>query len=432
MKLFGERFWVELSRILVGATFLFSGFVKAVDPFGFAYKIEDYLIALGLESFFPLALPAAVAIVTAEFSLGAFLLAGILRRPSVRLIGLFMLFFTPFTLWIAISNPVADCGCFGDAFVISNWQTFYKNVVLLGATVLLNLKWRVIKPIFSGKYVVLGMVFILLFALTFSLRNVYRLPLLDFRPFKVGANIPGQMHVDQEKADVWETVFVYRRDGMEKEFSEDNYPWDDSTWTFVEMKSKLVKEGQKPAIEDFDLVSIVYNDTTDSWMVGENVTNRILERSSYTFLMIASSLEEMNLRQLKRFEEVHRFAAEKGYWFFLLTSSSAESIGTWEGVHHSGFSFCHADERVLKTMIRSNPGLILIKEGTVMGKWDDCTVPTTQKLQSALSSDDDDRSSSGGAIPLILTVAVFFVPLMILRWLEVHNHGQRRPGVREI
>lgn len=364
------KFWVELFRLIVGVTFLFSGFVKAVDPLGFTYKIEDYLIELGLTGFFPLALPVAIFMVTAEFALGVFLLLGVYRKWTVRLIMLFMLFFTPLTLWIAIANPVEDCGCFGDAFVISNWQTFYKNIILLAGAILLLLKWEQISPLFSRKMAPVAGLLTLLFGVLFSLHNVYRLPVFDFRPYKVGANIPQQMFVDPEKADVLETVFIYSKDGIEQEFTEENYPWNDSTWTFVDMKTKLVKEGEKPAIEDFALEALYYDEATDSWDIGGDITDIILSEPSYTFLMVSYSLEKMGLKHLERFREVHRYAGENGYSFYLLTSSSADVVGEWEQHHRTAFQFCHADERVLKTMIRANPGLMLLKEGTVAGKWD--------------------------------------------------------------
>lgn len=220
-----------LSRIIVGATFLFSGFVKAVDPLGFTYKIQDYLIETGLTQLFPLALPAALLMVVAEFSLGAFLLLGIYRRWTTRMTALFMLFFTPLTLWIALANPVEDCGCFGDAFIISNWQTFFKNIILLAGAMLLLVRRERITPLFSSKMASAAALFTLLFALLFALHNLYRLPLFDFRPYRIGANIPRQMFVDPEKADVLETIFIYAKDGEEKEFTEENYPWNDSTWT---------------------------------------------------------------------------------------------------------------------------------------------------------------------------------------------------------
>ncbi len=375
-------FWVELSRILVGATFAFSGFVKAVDPLGFSYKIEDYLIEMGLTALFPLALPAAIVLVVAELSLGVFLLLGIYRKWTVRMIGLFMLFFTPLTLWIAIADPVEDCGCFGDAFVISNWQTFYKNVVLLAGAILLIVKWRLVTPLFAKKLSPVAGLLVVCLGVLFALHNVYRLPVLDFRPYRVGANIPRQMVVDPEKAEVVENILVYDKEGMRKEFTEENYPWSDSTWTFVEMKTKVVKEGEKPAIEDFAVQELVYDGETGTWNIGDDITEGLLAEPSYSFLMIAYSLEKINPKHLDRFRVVSAYAAEKGFPFYLLTASSTETVGDWEKQYHTGFQFCHADERVLKTIIRSNPGLLLLKEGTVMDKWDYSGVPDRKRMDA--------------------------------------------------
>jgi uncharacterized membrane protein YphA (DoxX/SURF4 family) len=378
------KFLGGLSHIVVGATFLFSGFVKAVDPLGFSYKIEDYLIELGLTGLFPLALPVAVIMVTAELCLGLFMLFGIYRKWTARLILLFMAFFTPLTLWIAVTNPVEDCGCFGDAFIISNWQTFYKNLALLAGTILLVVKWRQITPLFSRKAKPCAAVSIVLLGALFSLYNVYWLPVLDFRPYKIGANIPRQMLVDPAKADVLETVFIYSKEGVEKEFTEEDYPWNDSTWTFVKMKTKLLKKGVKPAIEDFAVEALYYDVPAGRWDIGVDITDSLLSDSSYTFLMVAYSLEKTTLRHLERFREVHRYAGEKGYSFYLLTASAADTVGEWEQNHRTGFRFCHADERVLKTMIRANPGLILLKKGTVINKWDDSKVPGKARLEKIL------------------------------------------------
>ncbi len=370
-----------LSRIIVGATFVFSGFVKAVDPLGFSYKIQDYLIRLNLTELFPLALPAAVLMVVAEFALGVFLLLGIYRKWTTRLIVLCMLFFTPLTLWIAIANPVEDCGCFGDAFIISNWQTFFKNIVLLAGALWLMVRWKHIRPLFSPKAAPWVTTFTLLFGVLFALYNVYRLPVIDFRPYKVGANIPQQMFVDPEKADVYETLFIYSKDGVTKEFTEENYPWNDSTWTFVDMKTHLVKAGEKPKITDFAVEALYYDESSDTWQTGGDITDILLSDPSYLFLMVAYSLEDMNLRYLDRFREVSRYAEENGLSFYLLTATAADAVGAWEKQHRTGFQFAHADERTLKTMIRSNPGLMLLKEGTVIGKWDDSRVPSSDKIQ---------------------------------------------------
>lgn len=422
---------IELSRIIVGTTFLFSGFVKAVDPLGFTYKLQDYLIEMSLTELFPLALPVAVIMVLAEFSLGVLLLLGIYRKWTIRMILLFMIFFTPLTLWIAITNPVEDCGCFGDAFIISNWHTFFKNILLLAGSILLLFRWNRITPLLSSKMAALAALFTLLFGLLFALHNLYRLPLFDFRPYKIGLNLPRQMFVDPERADVLETIFIYSKDGEEKEFTEENYPWNDSTWTFVDMKTHLVKEGEKPAIEDLSVESLYFDESTGSWQTGGEITEILLSDPSYTFLMIAYSLDEMSERHLDRFKEVSSYAGQRGYPFFLVTSSAANVVGLWEEKHQTGFRFSHADERELKTMIRSNPGLILLKEGDVINKWDDSRVPHLSRLNVPLEESDlvkiNDPKTTG-AFHLLIILLLFIVPLLLLKWRD----SKSITGVKDI
>lgn len=405
---------VEVSRLIVGATFAFSGFVKAVDPLGFTYKIQDYLIKLNLTELFSLALPVAIIMAVAEFMLGVLLLLGIYRKWTTIFIGVFMAFFTPLTLWIAIANPVADCGCFGDALIISNWQTFYKNIFLSVFTIILIIYWRKITSLFSSQKAMWTAGYVAVFGLLFALHNVYKLPVLDFRPYKIGNNIPEQMYVDPAKADVFENVFVYSKNGEEKEFTEENYPWDDSTWVFVDMKTKLVKEGEKPKIEDFALESLFEEDSLDVLVSGEDITESLLSNPEYSFLMISYSLQEMNKKHLNRFEKVSDFASQKNIPFYCVTSSSPEVVSDFKKEHLSNANYAHADERVLKTMIRANPGLILLKNGTVINKWDDSQVPDfASKSVQDLSKAEGLKTNFYGKLSVIFLILI--VPLTIIK-----------------
>ncbi|MGI6074471.1 MAG: BT_3928 family protein [Fermentimonas sp.] len=420
-----ERFFVELSRIVVGATFLFSGFVKSVDPYGFAYKIEDYLIKMNLTELFPLALFGAVCLVVVEFALGAMLLLGVYRKWTTRLIGLIMVVFTPFTLWVAIANPVPDCGCFGDALIITNWQTFYKNVVLLVAIIYLVVKWQKITPLFSQQKKQLAVtVFIVVFGLSFALYNINFLPIIDFRPYKVGNNIPEQMYVDPEKADVYESVFIYSKDGIKKEFTEDNYPWDDSTWVFEDMSTRLVKEGVKPAIEDFRIDAVYYDEDLSEWKIGGDITDLVLSEPSYSFLAIAYSLENMSDKHIDKFVRIRDYADSNDMPFYFVTASSQDVIGKWERENNTAFQLAHADERVLKTMIRSNPGLMLLKEGTVVGKWDDSRIVLPDNNNVPIEETGMLLSDSGVnylLIRMIILSIIFFVPLLIIYFIKCND-----------
>ena len=221
---------VNICRAILAVVFLFSGFVKAVDPMGTQYKIEDYLQAFGMlsiqHSIIPLLLSIGIAML--EFIIGAFFLLGI-RRVTASLLSLvLMIFYTPLTLYIAIKNPVSDCGCFGDALILTNWETFFKNVILLICAVLV---WRykgLIYRFVGEKFDWLVSLYSCLFALAFCSYCLYYLPVLDFRPYKIGTNIPEAMSVPPGKhLSELQTVFLMKKGNIEKEFTVDNYP--DST-----------------------------------------------------------------------------------------------------------------------------------------------------------------------------------------------------------
>ena len=407
---------VETARIVVGAVFVFSGFVKAVDPLGTAYRIQDYLTAFGLTELFPLALPGAVGLVAAELILGILLLLGIYRVWTIVLIAAFMIFFTPLTLWVALNDPVSDCGCFGDAFTITNWQSFSKNVVLLLSSVFLIFKFEHITPLFSKKIAKFVAIFVILFSTLFTFYNLHRLPVFDFRPYRIGTNIPESMRV------VFETVFIYSKDGVEHEFSEEEFMesdflWNDPAWTFVDRQTRF----ETPAIEGFILESLVFDEATQRWLFDEPVTYDILSRPNYLFLMVSYSLDRMRTRQLRHFEAINRYAQERGYSFYLLTSSPLDVIGEWENRHQTGFQFIHVEERVLQTVIRANPGLMLLKEGTVINKWAASEVAAVSRLSVPLNETNlvvVKEQGRQNAIKLLVILLLFFVPLGIFRWID--------------
>lgn len=432
-----SAFFVELSRLIVGGTFLFSGFVKAVDPLGFAYKIQDYLISLSLTDLFSMALPMAVIMIVAEFSIGVFVLAGIYRKVSSIGATLFMAFFLPLTLWIAIKNPVEDCGCFGDAWVIDNWTTFYKNIVLSICTVIMLFNWRKITPLFSVRTAWAVAIFGVIFGAIFSIYNIVNLPVLDFRPYKIGENIASNMYVDPAKADIFENIFIYSKNGEEKEFSGENYPWNDSTWTFVEIQTRLVKEGEKPKIEDFSIHSLSVEDSSDDDFAADplDITEQILSDSSYSFLMISYHLQTMHKKHIDSFKEINRLSSEYGYSFYLVTSSSTKQIDDWSAEQLANdtepdskhFHFCHADERVLKTMIRSNPGLMLLKDGNVINKWADNEVKYVAEKIKHNNFSEIVMPRRNKSIKMMVIIMLFVAPLLVIKILDI-----KLPKIKQI
>lgn len=419
------KYITELFRLIVGATFVFSGFVKSVDPLGFTYKIQDYLISFDLVSLFPLALPAAIIMVVAELVVGVLLLLGVYRKFSTIAVTIFMGIFLPLTLWIAIYNPVEDCGCFGDAWVISNWDTFYKNIVLSIGAVMLLINNKMITPLFSSSTSLVATIFSIIFGLSFAIYNTVKLPVIDFRPYHIGANIHEQMQVDPEKGDITQTVFIYSKDGNEKEFTEDNYPWDDSTWVYVDMQTKLIREGEKPKIEDFHINLYGYDEELDELYIEDDITEDVLNNSGYTFLMTSYFLDGMNERHLNRFIDAAKYAEESGVKFYLLTSSLVEDIMSWRSEHiNTNFVFAEADERVLKTMNRSNPGLILLKNGEVVNKWDDGDVPDFS-IHSIDRWDERSNVQRNFWIKLMVILSLFIIPLAIVKVYDVKQNREK-------
>ncbi|GHV47745.1 hypothetical protein FACS1894181_01830 [Bacteroidia bacterium] len=349
----------ESCRALLGAVFVFSGFVKAIDPMGFGIKIGEYLSAFGLHSFQLLAIAGAFVLIAFEFSLGVCLLLGAYRRLVSILILVFMGVMTPLTLYLAVFNPVSDCGCFGDALVITNWETFLKNIVLLAAAVFLFLHHRKLFRLYPGETRWFIPVFSYLYCLAFLYWNYNHLPVIDFRPYKTGVHIPSQMIIPEgAPEDEYNYSVIYEKDGVKKTFTLDNYPANDTAWTFVETKAKLVKKGYVPPVSSFNI-----------WdLEGEDVTGSLLENPNDLFLLISPKLEEAGDERIDEITNLYEYAQAHGTSFYCVTGSSKQGIDAWIELTGAEYPFLTADEVLLKTMIRSNPGLIWLRKGQIMMK----------------------------------------------------------------
>ncbi len=370
----------QIARILLGATFVFSGFVKGVDPWGSAYKFTDYFASFGWEPLIKLAFPLGVLLAAAEFAIGIALIFKLWMRLTSWLAMLFMAFFTVLTLYIAITNPVTDCGCFGDALVLTNWQTFYKNIVFVGCAIIIfrnrkkfeNKKEAILPVAFSG------MTMAVYFSLVFYSYN--HLPLIDFLPYKVGTNIPEAMQIPEgAPKDVFKTIFKYKNKetGKIKTFTEDNYPWQDTlNWEYVSMESNLLKAGYKAPIHDF----IMENEN------GEDVKDFFLYDNGYTFLLIAHNLQKTNREAMPKINKLARFAKANNMQFVGMTSSARDEISKFMTETETPFEFLNCDEITLKTIVRSNPGLLLLKKGTIIAKWHYNDIPDEKKLKELIES----------------------------------------------
>lgn len=398
---------VNLCRIIVALTFIFSGFVKAIDPIGLQYKLQDYLGAIGIPGFLPdwILLIMAVLLAAVEFCMGIFLLFAIQRRLISKLIVVFMSIMTLITVWLVVANPVKDCGCFGDALHLTNTETLVKNIILLGCSIVIMQRplamFRFISE--SNQWIVIN--YTIVFIFVSSGLSLYYLPLFDFRPYRIGTNIPRGMEIPKDaEQPLFETTFIMEKGGQRKEFTLNDYP--DSTWKFIDSKTVQVKEGYIPPIHDFSIADR---------KTGKDLTDSVLRHKGYTFLLIAPYLERADDSNFGNIDQLYEYAQTYNIPFYCLTASTAKAIQRWRNITGAEYPFCITDETTLKTIVRSNPGLLLLKDGTIINKWSHNQLPNGAKLslpitQSALGKMPQD-SVPGKILEIILW---FILPLTLL------------------
>ena len=398
---------VNLCRIIVAVTFIFSGFVKAIDPIGTQYKLQDYLGAIGIAGILPnwTLLAVAVFLAAIEFCIGIFLLFAIQRRLISKLTVAFMTFMTMVTVWIVVADPVKDCGCFGDALHLTNTETLIKNIVLLVCSLAIMYRplamFRFVSK--SNQWIVTN--YTIVFILVSSGLSLYYLPIFDFRPYHIGVNIPRGMEIPKgAKLPQFKTTFIMEKNGQRKEFTLDNYP--DASWKFIDSKTVQTSEGYIPPIHDF---SITDNKT------GLDLTNSVLSHKGYTFLLIAPHLETADDSNFGDIDRLYEYAQSYDIPFYCLTASTTKAIKRWIDLTGAEYSFCITDEAVLKTIIRSNPGLLLLKDGTIINKWSHNNLPNEAKLSRPISQSSLGKMPKDSVPAKILEIVLWFIlPLTLL------------------
>ena len=398
---------VNLCRIIVAVTFIFSGFVKAIDPIGTQYKLQDYLGAIGMAGILPnwTLLAVAVFLAAIEFCIGIFLLFAIQRRLISKLTVAFMAFMTMVTVWIVVADPVKDCGCFGDALHLTNTETLIKNIVLLVCSLAIMYRplamFRFVSK--SNQWIVTN--YTIVFILVSSGFSLYYLPIFDFRPYHIGVNIPRGMEIPKgAKLPQFKTTFIMEKNGQRKEFTLDNYP--DTSWKFIDSKTVQTSEGYIPPIHDF---SITDNKT------GLDLTNSVLSHKGYTFLLIAPHLETADDSNFGDIDRLYEYAQSYDIPFYCLTASTTKAIKRWIDLTGAEYPFCITDEAVLKTIIRSNPGLLLLKDGTIINKWSHNNLPNEAKLSRPISQSSLGKMPKDSVPAKILEIVLWFIlPLTLL------------------
>ncbi|MBQ4820644.1 BT_3928 family protein [Aquimarina sp. MMG016] len=365
---------VHFSRIFVAALFLFSGFVKLNDPLGFSYKLQEYFSegVLNMEFLIPVALLLAVFLVIFEVILGITLILGYLPKFTVWSLLLMIVFFTFLTFYSAYFNKVTDCGCFGDALPLTPWESFTKDIILLVLILVLFFGRKHITPILpaaSHKWIVF-MSFTA--CLAFAYHVLMHLPTFDFRAYKIGTNIQKGMEVpeDAPKA-VFDYHWKFNVNGEEKIITTNGeYPTVEGG-TYIDVETEVVEEGYAPPIHDFSIEKNG-NDYTTEYLEKENV-----------IAIIMYNLSKSEAEGLSRIKEFTDNAMAQGYDVIGLTASTPITISQIKQQYSLDFDFYTTDETALKTILRSNPGIIQLKKGTIVDKlhWNDADDLTLEKVE---------------------------------------------------
>ena len=349
---------VVLVRILVGATFILSGVVKLIDPVGTMYKIEDYLQVFNLSLFNSWSYVLAVLLSMAEFVLGVNALLGSYLRATPILLLIFMAIMTPLTLFLAIANPIPDCGCFGDFITLANWQTFGKNVLLLALVIFLFRYNRRARSVFHREVHAFIVVWVVVYALALVYIAAVYSPILDFRPFKPGTNLASAYFGDDIQ--VTEYDFVYEREGMQATFSIDSLPDETDGWQFIERRERA-GGAQQPEENELLNSFIVYDG-------NEDVTEEILNHEGYVFVLFSEDLTKANDNEINKVHELYDYTREYGYPFYAITASTPSEIDNWQDDTGVEFPFFYMDRNTIRIIQRSNPFLMVLNDGVIYHK----------------------------------------------------------------
>lgn len=403
---------VNLSRVVLALVLMLSGFVKAVDPKGTMYKLQEYAEAFSIDLFSAdWLLFFAIVLASVEFLIGVFLLLGVYRRIVSMAVFLVFLFFTPFTLYLAISDVVTDCGCFGDAVGMSNWESFFKNLVLflLSVTVFvwrrhfifgLSVKNRWLATLFSVFYI----------AVVQAISLSY-IPVLDFRSYAVGNDL---RELVQGEGDTYRVVLTYEKNGEKLDFAQDSLP--DETWLFVESRSELVAEGRKPVVDDFAILD---------WESDYDMTEDMLADTGFVCIVVAESLAEASVGRVDRINDLYDYCLEHDIWFCAATSSDEEEIQLWRKHTGAEYPIYWADYMLLRTIVRANPGILLLKDGVIVGKWNVANMPDIELMMSLGVSNIQVKDAVWGVDGKLFWSLLFALPLLVIILLDLAT-GHRK------
>jgi uncharacterized membrane protein YphA (DoxX/SURF4 family) len=363
----------QISRILVGVLFIISGLIKANDTIGFSYKLVEYFEIFNMHFFVDYAVSMAMFICIFEIMVGIALLIGAYTRLNMWLLLLMIVFFTLLTGYSAITNKVTDCGCFGDAIKLKPVESFLKDVLLLVFILIMFIGQKHIKPIISNKTIVSIALGVSLLVITFFTFNTYMfLPKIDFLPYKVGNDIGQLMTLPPDaKRDSVVMVFIYEKDGKQFEFGVNEVGNVDDTYKFVDRIDKVIVEGDKAPIHDFKLFDVS----------GQDYTDTLLLQKGFRMILVQTNILKSRTGIEPQIAQLANDCALAGIPFWALTNTTLTDVEPYRHEHQFAFNYYNMDVTPLKSMVRSNPGLLLMKDNVVVKKWSAYGIPTFEKVK---------------------------------------------------
>ena len=359
------RLLTVLMRLVVGGVFIFSGFTKGVDPWGTGYKITDYLNALGMDQWVPAAFFIAVALAALEFMTGIAIVLGSYRRSAPVIALVMMLVMTPLTLWLAVTGAVPDCGCFGDALHLSNWATFFKNILLLLGVIYLLMFNRSMPGVYGPAvhWVVMALSFAFIMAVAYY--GYFHQPLIDYRPYPVGSHLVSAEDdsAGDDAAGEDDFIFIYERDGQEQQFTIDSLPDEDDGWEYVTRFRANRPRGKV----------IVQNPEADGNIAildeeGENITIDVLTERRNNLLLLMPDLPQVGVVNSFAINELYDEATVTDVGFIGLTPATEEEIEQWKDISMATYPIYNMDDSELKMIARGNPAVVYLQDGVITWK----------------------------------------------------------------
>lgn len=404
-------FFLILSKIVLGLTFLFSGFVKSVDVYGTTFKIVDYFHAFHLDIFQPLSKLLAFGIVGLEFLLGILIIIGIYAKVVSKLVISIVFFMMLLTLYIALFNNVEDCGCFGDVLILSNWVTFFKNVVLLIFAFMFVIYHRLVTSLFSIKIRKYVLRYSFIYISGILLYNYIYEPLFDFRPYHVGAKLMPFDSINKKNKD--QVSLIYRKDGEEKVFTPETAPWQNGEWTYVETRINSLNIENTKSIADFSIQNIRFNKENKPTTI--DITDKVLLDSEYSFFLLIPDLSILSDIQYDTINKIALYAGNNKYKVYCLTASTKNEILQFKEHLNPEIMICLADNRLINTIVRASPGLMIMKKGLIVAKWSSWSFPFDLHLGCNINELITSSPSSVRIGPIILAVLLLLLPMMVFK-----------------